>query len=645
MLQSIRDRAQGWVAWVIIGLIIVPFALWGIQEYVGNDSDVTIARVGDYFDGTDISQREFQQAYEQQRQRIRSLLGDNADQLDEAKIKQNVSDGLITNEVLRQSTGKLGLRVSNAELGQQIQSMPEFHDNGQFSKTVFLEQLRRSELTPEGFETRVRDALLTEQLNAGITSMALVTQGELDEAIRLKNQQREIGYLVLPWKKFENEVTVDAAEIKKYYDEHRDKLVNPEQIKIEYIELSANDLAKNIKLDEQELHKLYEEQRANFAVEEQRRASQILIAPEKDADPAALAAASTKADDMRKRLHAGEDFAKLAKQNSPNIAAANVGGDLGFVAKGSLDPAVEQALNALKPGEVSQPVKSPAGFHILKLTEIKPAHTKPFEEVRADLEKDYRQRKARELYFEKSEPLTNFVYENPDTLTVAAQELGLPIKTTDYFSRKGGADSVTSQAKIINAAFSNEVLSQRYNSEPIEIGENHLVVVRVKQHKEASARTLEQERQAITEKLRTIAAQKKARGAGETIQKRLDQGADPQTIAKEYQVDWVKPALVGRADTDVKIPGLVKAAFVLRKPGKSTQAESPRVVGGTGLESGDYAVIVVYAVKEGSPAAMDASARLALRRELQRTKAESEYQNLVDALKDETKIVIHEDKL
>lgn len=645
MLQSIRDRAQGWLAWVIVGLIIVPFALWGMQEYIGNDSDVNIARVGGYFDGTDISQREFQQVYEQQRQRIRSLLGDNSDLLDEAKIKQTVIESLISNEVLRRSTRELGLRVSNAQLAGEIQSMQEFQDNGQFSKTVFLEQLRAAGLTPEGFEARVRDSLLTEQLNAGITSMTLVTQGELDEAIRLKNQQREIGYLILPWKNFEKQVTVDEAAVKKYYDEHRNNLVNPEQVSIEYLELSVNDLAKNIQSDEQELRKLYEEQRASFAVEERRRASQIVISPEKDGDAEALAAASVKAGELVKRLQAGEDFAKLAKEYSKDATTANAGGDLGFVTKGSLDPNVDQSLYALKPGELSQPVKSPAGFHILKLTDIKPAHTKPFEEVRADVEEDYRQTKAQEQFFEKSEPLTNFVYENPDTLTVAAKELGLQVVTTELFSRKGMAGNVTSHPKVLNAAFSDEVLGQGYNSEPIEIGENHLIVLRVKEHREASARTLEQERQAITEKLRALAAQDKARAAGVAIQKRLTQDTDPQIIATEYQAEWAKAGFVGREDTAIKTAGIVNAAFALPKPGKNTPAKKTPVVGGESLVSGDYAVIAVYAVKEGSPAALEAPARLALRRELQRSKAESEYQNFVSELKEETEIVVHQDNL
>ena len=646
MLQSIRDRSQGWLAWTIIGLIVIPFALWGIQSYIGNASDVEVAHIGDgFFGGTDITQHEFQQAYEQHRQRVRSMLGDSSDLLDDAKIKQNVIDGLVANEVIGQSIDDLGLRIGNSQLAERIQSMPEFQDNGQFSKENFLDQLRRLGLTPEKAEASVRDGLLREQLNASITSFALVTQSELDEAIRLKNQQRDIGYLILPWKNFQKAVTVDEASIKKYYDEHRNNLVNPEQVSIEYIELSANDLAKNIKPDELEMHKIYDEQRGNFSVDEQRRASQILIASEKPADAAALAAASAKADDLLKRLRVGEDFTKLAKEYSQDTATAKAGGDMGLVAKGALDPAVEQVLYALKSGELSQLIKSPAGFHILKLTDIKPAYTKSFEEVRADLEKDYRQRKAQEQFFEKSEPLTNFVYENPDTLAVAAKELGLQVKTTDFFSRKGGTDNVSSQAKIIKAAFSDEVLSQGYNSEPVEIGENHLLVLRVKEHKETSARTFEQERQAITETLRILAAQKMAHSAGEVIKKRLTQGEDPQAIAKEYQVEWLKSGLVGREGTSVKTPAIVNAAFSLPKPSESASAKTLSAVGAESLDSGDYAVIVVYMVKEGSPAAMDASARLALRRELQRTKADSEYQSFVNELKVETKIVINQDKL
>ncbi|MEW6354120.1 MAG: SurA N-terminal domain-containing protein [Pseudomonadota bacterium] len=629
MLQTIRDRAQGWLAYIIIGLLIIPFALWGIQEYASNEADVNVARVDD----VNISQRDFQRSYEQQRERMRTLLGENAALLDETRIKQSVLDGLIRTELLRRFTGELGLRVSDAQLAQQIQSMPEFQSNGQFSRATFSELLRRQGLTPERFESLVRATLLTEQLNSGITSTAMITRTQLDEAIRLKNQQREIGYLVLPWSNFKKDVTVDEAAVMRYYEDNRERFVTPEQVRVEYVELAAQDLAAQVTVDEQELRKLYDEQRAAFTQEEQRRAGHILIKSDKNAE-----AAKAKAEELLKRLRAGEPFDKLAKENSEDAATAQQGGDLGFFGKGVMDKAFEDSVFALKTGELSGVVRSAFGFHIIKLTEIKPAQTQTFEQVRADLEKELRQRKAQQLFFEKAEPLANLVYEHPDTLAVAAKELGLTVKTSDLFGRHSGG-GIGADPKVVSAAFSEDVLTRGFNSEPIDIGENRRVVVRLKEHKPAAPRALAEVKQEITEQLLTEAAQQKAEAAAQAIEKRLRAGEDAQAIAKDYQVQWQKIGPLGRDATSAD-PAIVRAAFALGKPAANRAA-----VGGTRLASGDYAVIAVFAVKEGSPASVESAARLAMQRQLQRSQAGQEYENFVAELRNEAEITIHQDKL
>lgn len=638
MLQTIRDRAQGWLAWIIVGLLIIPFALWGIQEYLGNDVEISVARV----DGTDISQREFQNAYEQQRERVRAMLGADAKSLDEAKIKQAVLDGLIRNEVLRQATDTLALRVGNEQLAREIQSIPDFQKDGQFSKQQFTELLRRQGLNAERFEALVRASLLSDQLNAAVTGTAITTRHELDEAIRLKNQQREIGYFIVPWQNFKQDVKVDDAAITRHYEQNRERFVTPEQASIEYLELSAQDLAKGIQPDEQALRKLYEELRANFSVGEQRRVSHILFTLPPNADDKTITAAKDKAEGALKRLRAGEPFAKLAKEYSQDTATAQKGGDLGFVEPGMLDPMVESALSAVKPGEPGELVQGTSGFHIVKVTEVKPARVKTFDEVRAELEAEYRQRTAQQQFFEKAEPLANLVYENPDTLEIAARELGLKVQRSELFSRAGGS-GISADPKVVGAAFSADVLERGYNSEPIEIGANHLVVLRVKEHKPVAPRALADVKQEIGEKLRTQAAQDRARALGETLQKRLSVGADPQALAKEHALQWVKTDFIGRTDSAVAEPAVVDVAFALGRP--QGAAKTVPVVGGKRLASGDYAVIAVFGVKDGSPAALESSARLALQRQLQRGRADSEYQGFVDKLKSQTKIVVYQDKL
>jgi len=304
---------------------------------------------------------------------------------------------------------------------------------------------------------------------------------------------------------------------------------------------------------------------------------------------------------------------------------------------------VESALSAVKPGEPGELVQGASGFHIVKVTEVKPARVKTFDEVRAELEAEYRQRTAQQQFFEKAEPLANLVYENPDTLEIAARELGLKTQRSDLFSR-AGRSGISADPKVVGAAFSADVLERGYNSEPIEIGANHLVVLRVKEHKPAAPRALADVKQEIGEELRTQAAQDQARAQGETLQKRLSEGADPQALAKEHALQWVKTDFIGRTDNAVAEPAVVDVAFALGKP-QGAAAKTVPVVGGKRLASGDYAVIAVFGVKDGSPAALESGARLALQRQLQRGRADSEYQNFVDELKSQTKIVVHQDKL
>ncbi len=635
MLQSIRDHAQGWLAWIIVGLIIITFALWGVQEYVGVGAGVNVATVN----GVDITQQRFQRVYDQQRQRLRALLGSDFNSQDETRIKQTVLDNLIRDEVIRQTAEALKLRVSNVQLAQEVGAIPQFQENGQFSPQLFQQALRAQGLSAEGLGSQLRQGLITEQLNTGVTVTSIITPAELDQAIRIKNQQRDIGYLVLPWGNFKEGVNPDEGAVQKYYEQNREQLASPEQVSIEYIELSAQALASQIIPDEQELHKLYEEHAATYATPEQRRASHILVTVDKAADEAAVAAAKAKAEEIHQRLIKGEDFAKVAKEVSQDPGSAPQGGDLGFFGKGVMDKVFEDRVFSLKAGELSESVRSAFGFHIIKLAEIKPAVTKIFAEVRPDLAKELQLRKAQQMFFEKTESLTNLSFENPDTLAVASKELGLPIQSSALFDRKGG-EGITSDPKVVTAAFSDDILKRGFNSEPIEIGDNRLVVLRIKEHKPATQRSLEEVRQTIVEQLRTEMAQAKARASGEAFMERLKKGEDPAAIAKEYRVEWIKSGLIGRDETKIN-PQIVRAAFRLNKPAKGALP----AVGGEHLESGDYAVLAVYAVREGDPAGMESAARIALKRELQRNQAQSEYDLLVAGAKNEAKIVTHPDKL
>jgi peptidyl-prolyl cis-trans isomerase D len=638
MLQTIRDRAQGWIAGAIVLLIIIPFALWGIQDYLGGGADPEVAHVGGYlggsFGGKTISLNSFQQVYEEQRQRLRQLLGENSDLLDAEKLKQDVLDKMVESELFQQSAHDLNLRIGDAQLAEHIQTMSEFQDQGQFSRELFTRQVR----DPAAFEAFLRQSLVSEQLNRVFPDTALVTPYDLAQAIRLKQQQREIGYLVLAWKNFEKDVVIAAEDVKRYYEKHRDKFVNPEQVSVEYLELSAADLQTAIPLpDEQVLRSLYAEQQAQFETEEQRRASHILI---KINDKTDEATAKAKAQSLLKRVQSGESFAKLAKEYSQDPGSAERGGDLGLFGRGTMVQPFEDSVFALEEGKLSGLVQSPSGFHIIKLTEIQSARLQSFEAVREQLGGEYRKREAEKQYFDYAERLRDLAYEHPDNLNTAAGELGLVVKTAGLFSRQGGA-GIAAAAHVVSAAFSDVVLERGENSDPIELGDNHVVVLRVKERKPSSQRSLDEERQAITSQLTREAAQIRAQQAGEALQARLAGGEAPEALAKANQTEWISMGWVGREELTLEHPDVLRAAFMLARPDATTRPSATT----TELPSGDYAVVALFAVREGSAEHADSAVRTGLERELRRDRAAAESQAYLKALKTDTTIVIQRDKL
>ncbi len=635
MLQSIRNHIQSWFAWLIIGLIILTFALWGIQDYLGGGGAGSVASVN----GEEIELNDFQRAYQRERERLRQALGDEFDTLfqDETQFKQQLLERVIRERLAQQAARDMGLRVSDDELARTIQSFPEFQDNGRFSRARYEQILRGAGLTKQNFEALQRDDLVFVQLYAGLRGTEFVSPHQFDAAVRLLHQQREVSYLIIPADRFKDVAEPDDKAVGDYYTKQRERYTTPEQVSIEYVELSAADSAAGIKPDEQTLRRQYEERKAQGAYDspEQRRARHILIGVESGADEAARAKARAEAEAVLQRLKRGADFAKLAAEVSQDPVSAPKGGDLGWFGRGVLDKALEEAVFALAPGGLSEPVQSALGWHILKLEESRPARAKSFEEARAELEQAERRHEAEKRFFEQYETLKNLVFENPDTLGVASSELKLPLKTSAPFGRNGG-EGIARQPKVVAAAFSDEVLTRGYNSDLIEIGANHVLALRVKEHKPAALRPLDEVRAEIVAQLKLEAMRDRARQSGEELQKRLQQEEDAEALAKQQGLTWVKAGMIRRADAKLPAP-VLRAAFTLPK--------AQPAIGGATLDNGDYAVVRVTNVREGDAAALDTAERLALVRELQRDAAERLYEDVVSALQERADIIRRVDRL
>lgn len=614
MLQAIRDRAQGIFAWVMLILIGVPFALWGIQNYMDTGKEQPAATVGDH----EIFDRDVSRAYEQN---IASLVG--VADYEEKQMRHEALERLIREEVIAQRAEDKALAISDDDVRGFIQTLPYFQTDGKFDKEKYKVMLSAQHMTPNQLVAQIRRALIMEQYQRGILDSAFVTKDQVEILLRLRNQEREIEYATIPLKPVNR--AFSDAEVEAYYREHLPEFGNPEQVSIEYVALNLDDLAKQVQVTEADLRNLYEEQKASFGTEERRKVSHILIPVEKP-DEAADKAALAKIAGIRERLVKGEDFAKVAKEVSGDSVSAKQGGDLGFINKGAMEENFAKAAFALKQGDLSEPVKTSFGYHLIKVTELVPARVKSFEEVKDELSKTFQHNAAENKFYDLGQTLTEQSFEHPDSLEPAAKQLGLKIEQTGLFTRDAG-EGVASEEAVRKAAFSEEVLNGR-NSDPVELGNEKAMVLRVKEHRPASDKPLAEVKSAIIERLKDQEARKVAAQQVEDFMKQVREGRPFAEVAKAAGVQAVKPPVVRRND-DKLPPALVGAVFKASRPAAGKPA--PQSVE---AQNGERIVFNLLAVKDGAAAPTDPKEVDSAREFLSRSEGQREFNSFVARLRE-----------
>ncbi|PVV05637.1 MAG: hypothetical protein B6D77_18735 [gamma proteobacterium symbiont of Ctena orbiculata] len=588
MLQVIRDKAQGWIAWAIVILISIPFALWGIQSYLGVGSEPVAATVN----GTEITQRTLDNQFQRFRQQLREQLGAGyrPEMFDDTRVRKEVLNRLIRDELLQQTSNRMGLRAGSSMIQSTILSMPTFQKDGRYDQQTYERALRLQGISAAGFEDRVRRALVSEQLSQAVQVGSFITQEELDERQRLVKQKREFSYFVLPASDFKLTEELSDDEIRSYYEANESAFISPEKVKVEYILLDATTAGGTIDVTEEILRGYYENNEDEFGLPEQRQASHILILVAADAEQNAVDEAQAKIDALAERLSNGESFAELAKQNSQDPGSAATGGDLGLFGKGVMDPAFEAAVFALEEGEVSEPVRSSFGFHLIKLTGIKDGSVKPFDEARTQVEAAYRKFEGERLYFEMAEQLADLSYEDPGSLEPAASALELDIQQSDWITREQGS-GVFAKPKVRTATYSDDVLKENNNSELIEIDGTSSLVLRVLDHQESSVKPLDEVKDQISETLQQQKAEQQTEAEAEKRLAEITAGSALSDVAGSYAVTG--PLSVDRNDRQIP-PGLSSALFRTAKPGAG--GSTP---GSAKLAGGDFAIYLLTGVTEG----------------------------------------------
>lgn len=583
MLQNIRDNSQGWIAKTIIGVIVVLMALTGFDAIIRATHHENVAAK---VNGDDISIPELQQAQEMQRRQLQQRLGKDFDAstLDDKLLKDAALKGLIERKLLLQAAQNDKFAFTQQQVDQLILQTPEFLVDGKFNADKFDQALRQNGYTRMQFRQMLEQEMLIGQLRAGIAGSGFVTDNELQAFARLEKQTRD--FATLTFKADPSKAKVEDADIKAYYDAHKAEFMSPDQVVIDYIELKKSSFFNQVVAKDEDLQAQYQKEIAGLS--EQRDAAHILVevnAKQTDAQ------AEAKIEEIKARLAKGEDFAKLAKEESNDVGSANNGGDLGYAGRGVYDPAFEDALYGLKAkGDVSEPVRTQYGWHLIKLLGVQAPEVPSFASLKPKLEQDLKSQLVEQRFVDATKQLESSAYEASD-LAQPAQELGLKVETSKPFGREGG-EGVAANRQVVQAAFSTEVLEDGANSGAIELDPDTVVVLRVKEHHKPQQQTLEEVTASIREVLQRQHAADAAKAQGEALLAGLRDGKTPLAQAQSGQT-WKVVEAASRGQDGVD-PQLLQEVFRMARPAK---AEQPTFAGVT-LGNGDYVLIRLNGVSE-----------------------------------------------
>jgi peptidyl-prolyl cis-trans isomerase D len=624
MLQNIREGIQGWLAWVIVIIICIPFALWGIQEYVSPTPKSLVAEVN----GVELSERDFQYLVRQRKQQLRNMFKNQDIDFSfmDAQIKKNVLEQMIEEQVLLQSAQNAGMRIGDNLLVRKIHSISAFQENDAFSQARYEQLLSYQGMSKQKFEIEMRNATLVEQLRLGIANSAFITDYDLQQRARIEKQERLLSYVIIPANRFKAEVDISDADIDVYYKKNAVRYMTDEKVSVEYVEFSQEDLA-DINIKEETIKEHYDVNKDKFKTPIEWKARHILIEAGSDATDEEVKQAEKQAQDLLVKINAGESFEDLAKKFSDDFGSKKSGGDLGWFGSKTMVKPFEDAVKVLKVGDVSSAaVKTQFGFHLIKLEDIKPEVVRPFEEVREQLLAELKKERAESAFYGQGEQFANLAFENPNSLEVLTKTLNLKGKTTELFSNSGSQDkdSIISKPKVVRAAFSDAVLKDGYNSEVIKIGEQHVVVLRLKDHEPAKAKPIEEVKDEIVATLTKERIQEKAAALGKKL---LTEIKDKVDILQNYDdLNWSAAMWVGR--DNVTVPkAIVSEAFKLGKVSKDKA-----IYEGIELDNEDYALIALLGVKDGKE---DSEADV---KKLEEALGDNEFKQFVASLKAKAEI-------
>ena len=633
MLTRIKEKASGWIAWAIVILISIPFALWGVNSYFIEGSYVNVAE----FEGGEIDYQSYQNALYQERARLRERLGANLDPeilsggiLGRQVITSMVADRLLVQDVLRQ-----GYRVSDEQLLEAILTEEAFHNESGFSQELYERMLRLSGYSPAEFEGLQRNNAAIQQLQTGYLETSFGIDQGVEQVLGLIFQERTGEYAVIDSTSLLPEIDVTLEDIESEYEKNKSTYQVPEQIKVDYVEIALSDFAQGFQPSDETLKNLYDVQSAQFQKDEQRSVSHILLAVQEGNEEQV----EDEANRLIERIYAGEDFTDLAREYSTDFASAEAGGNIGWINKGATGPEFEAVAFSLAVGQISEPVRTGFGIHIIRVDDIRASEVQDFEEVREQLVAEAIRSQADAEMFEVSEELANIVYEQPESLEPAADQLGLTIKSSDWMSRTEGIGIGTNSA-VRTAAFGEEVLNDGFNSGVIDLEGDRQVVIRKNEYRVSSQLSLEDVKAQITELLLIAKSIEGAENLAKELVDQLQSGRDWNEVLSENGLQVSELPRSFAETTDLFSQELLDDVFAAGKPRAGGE------VYGYGFDGySQYSIFRITDASSGDASQATDSERQRIQQGLRYRFGDSLFENYLENLTVDVNIQVNEELL
>lgn len=636
MLQAIRDKTSGLIAGIIFTLLILTMAVYALPGFFGGSLSSAVAEVN----GENITQTEWQDYFNRVRQNMQQRAGPNFNpaMIENPLFKRQSLDQLIDDLLLRQDAEGSGANVSMARLQKQIAGIETFHLDGKFNEAMYLDTLARARMTEDQLFADLKDAALSSEIRSALRQSMFVSDAEVDAYVRLRDQQRSFRFVRLASADVPAAAEPGAEEIKKYFDAHPGDFMTDEQLDLEYVDIKLSDIPA-IAPNEADVLAQYEKTKASFLQTEQRLASHILFELAADAPAEAQKAALAKAEEVLKEARAeGAKFDELARKHSNDVGSAEQGGDLGWLPKGATEAAFDTALFAMKAGEISEPIKTEQGYHLIQLREVQAERTKTFEEAKAELTAQLTEDRRLTVFNDQISALSNALQTDPFQLSGPAEKLGLKVQRSGMFPRSAPTGIAANPALASDLA-DEKIIERGQVSPVVKIDESQRVAFRVVERKKPEPKKLEEVSEQIKQLLVREAQEKALKEkANEWLVKLKSEGKLDTFIDESKKTAETADGVVRTA---MNFPAQVLTeVFKLKRP-----AAEQKVIALAEISPQEYALVELSAVTEGDPTKLDAAARDAVREQLRNEWSYAEAQAYLQSLRSAATITIHEDRL